>query len=52
MLGCELGEVCPIVPIADQHAGSIGMTTIYDRAFFGIYADRQTLRTATSSPSA
>jgi WS/DGAT/MGAT family acyltransferase len=43
MLGCELDEVYPIVPIADQHAVSIGMTTVHGRAFFGIYADRQTL---------
>jgi diacylglycerol O-acyltransferase len=43
MLGCELEEVYPVVPLADQHAVSIGMTTINDRAFFGIYADRQAL---------
>jgi diacylglycerol O-acyltransferase len=39
MLGCELEEVFPVVPIADQHALSIGMTTIREQAFFGIYAD-------------
>jgi WS/DGAT/MGAT family acyltransferase len=43
MLGCELDEVYPIVPIADQHAVSIGMTTVNDRAFFGIYADRKSI---------
>lgn len=43
MLGCELEEVYPVVPIADDHAVSIGLTTIKDRAFFGIYADRQSL---------
>ena len=43
MLGCELDEVYPVVPLADQHAVSIGMTTINDRAFFGIYADPQML---------
>jgi diacylglycerol O-acyltransferase / wax synthase len=43
MLGCELEEVYPVVPLADQHAVSIGMTTINDRAFFGIYVDRQAL---------
>jgi diacylglycerol O-acyltransferase len=43
MLGCELNEVYPVVPLADQHAVSIGMTSINDSAFFGIYADRQTL---------
>jgi diacylglycerol O-acyltransferase / wax synthase len=43
MLGCELEEVYPVVPLADDHAVSIGLTTIKDRAFFGIYADRQSL---------
>jgi WS/DGAT/MGAT family acyltransferase len=43
MLGCELQEVYPVVPIADRHALSIGMTTINGRAFFGLYADRETL---------
>jgi WS/DGAT/MGAT family acyltransferase len=43
MLGCELEEVYPVVPISDDHAVSIGLTTIKDRAFFGIYADRQSL---------
>lgn len=43
MLGCELEEVYPVVPLADQHGVSIGMTTVNDRAFFGIYVDRQTL---------
>ncbi len=31
------------MPIADHHALSIGMTTIKDDAFFGIYADRESL---------
>jgi WS/DGAT/MGAT family acyltransferase len=43
MLGCELEEVYPVVPISDDHAVSIGLTTIKDRAFFGIYADRRSL---------
>jgi WS/DGAT/MGAT family acyltransferase len=43
MLGCELEEVFPVVPIADQHAVSIGMTTIREDAFFGIYADSASL---------
>jgi WS/DGAT/MGAT family acyltransferase len=43
MLGCELEEVYPVVPNSDDHAVSIGLTTIKDRAFFGIYADRQSL---------
>jgi WS/DGAT/MGAT family acyltransferase len=43
MLGCELEEVYPVVPTPDDHAVSIGLTTIKDRAFFGVYADRQSL---------
>ena len=43
MLGCELREVYPVVPIPDRHALSIGMTTIRDRACFGLYADRSSL---------
>jgi diacylglycerol O-acyltransferase len=43
MLGCELAEAYPVVPIADRHALSIGMTTIGDRACFGLYADPQSL---------
>jgi diacylglycerol O-acyltransferase len=43
MRGCELQEAYPIVPLADKHALSIGITTIKDGAFFGIYADRESL---------
>jgi diacylglycerol O-acyltransferase len=43
MLGCELREAYPVVPLADRHALSIGMTTIRDRAFIGLYADRSSL---------
>ena len=43
MRGCELKETYPVVPLADGHALSIGMTTIQDRACFGLYADRSSL---------
>jgi hypothetical protein len=43
MLGCELEEVYPVVPLADRHAISIGLTTIGNGAFFGIYADPESL---------
>jgi diacylglycerol O-acyltransferase / wax synthase len=43
MLGAELEEAYPIVPIADRHALSIGVTTIQDQACFGVYADRTVL---------
>ncbi|MEX2253262.1 MAG: wax ester/triacylglycerol synthase family O-acyltransferase [Thermoleophilaceae bacterium] len=39
MLGCRLREAYPVVPIADRHGLSIGMTSIGDEACFGIYAD-------------
>jgi diacylglycerol O-acyltransferase / wax synthase len=41
MRGCPLREVYPIVPIADGHALSIGVTTLEDEMFFGLYADRK-----------
>jgi WS/DGAT/MGAT family acyltransferase len=43
LLGCELEEAYPVVPLADRHALSIGMTTIKDEACLGVYADRDTL---------
>lgn len=43
MLGCELEEAYPVVPIADGHSVSIGVTTIRDRACFGVYADAEAL---------
>ena len=43
MHGCELEAAYPVVPIADEHALSIGMTTIHDRACFGLYAARDAL---------
>jgi diacylglycerol O-acyltransferase len=43
MLGCELAEAYPVVPIADRHALSIGVTTVGDGAYFGLYADPEAL---------
>jgi diacylglycerol O-acyltransferase / wax synthase len=43
MLGCELEEAYPVVPIADGHALSIGMTTVKDTACFGVYADSESV---------
>ena len=43
MLGCELEQAYPVVPLADRHALSIGFTTIRDEACFGLYADRESL---------
>jgi WS/DGAT/MGAT family acyltransferase len=43
MLGCRLLSTYPVVPLADEHAVSVGMTTVCDRACFGVYADPQVL---------
>lgn len=43
MLGCELEAAYPVVPIADKHAVSIGMTTIGDECCFGLYAASEML---------
>jgi len=43
MLGCELEAAYPVVPIADKHALSIGMTTIRDHVCFGLYAASESL---------
>jgi diacylglycerol O-acyltransferase / wax synthase len=41
MLGCPLQAAYPVVPLADRHALSVGMTSVDDRACFGIYTDRE-----------
>jgi diacylglycerol O-acyltransferase len=38
MRGCRLEAAYPVVPIADEHAVAIGMTTVRDTACFGLYA--------------
>jgi WS/DGAT/MGAT family acyltransferase len=38
LMGCEVERAYPIVPLTDGHGISIGMTTIHERACFGIYA--------------
>jgi WS/DGAT/MGAT family acyltransferase len=43
MLGCELEAAYPVVPLADGHGVSIGMTTIRDDVCFGVYADRESI---------
>jgi WS/DGAT/MGAT family acyltransferase len=43
MLGAELSEAYPVVPIAEEHSLSIGMFSYRDHMFFGLYADPQTL---------
>jgi diacylglycerol O-acyltransferase len=43
MRGCRLREAYPVVPLADRHALAIGVTSLPDGVFFGIYADRKML---------
>jgi hypothetical protein len=43
MLGCQLQAVYPVVPLADSHALSVGMTSVCDRICLGIYADREAI---------
>jgi WS/DGAT/MGAT family acyltransferase len=43
MRGCRLEEAYPVVPLAENHGVSIGMTTVAGEACFGIYADAQTV---------
>ena len=39
MLGAKLNEAYPVVPLAEQHALSIGMFSYMDDLLFGLYAD-------------
>src|SRR5947208_3467010 len=39
MRGCRLDAAFPVIPLADDHGVSVGMTTIAGRACFGVYAD-------------
>ena len=43
MHGCPLAEAYPVVPIPERHALSIGVTTVGEGAFFGLYADPESL---------
>jgi hypothetical protein len=43
MHGCRLVEAYPVVPLAEHHALSVGVTTVGQRACFGLYADRRSL---------
>jgi diacylglycerol O-acyltransferase len=43
MRGCPLEAAYPVVPIAEKHAVSIGMTTIRDQACFGLYAASESM---------
>ncbi len=47
MRGCRLLEAYPVVPITDEHTLSIGLTTVGDQAFFGLYGDGRSERDLT-----
>jgi hypothetical protein len=52
LLGAELLEAFPVVPIADGHALSIGMFSYRDRLCFGGYADPTALPIVRELPGA
>jgi len=52
MLGAELVEAYPVVPLADDHALSIGMFSYRQRLHFGLYADPEALPHVAELPSA
>ncbi len=41
--GCPLQAAYPVVPLADSHALSVGMTSVGDSVCLGIYADRKAI---------
>lgn len=43
MYGCPLQAAYPVVPLADRHALSVGMTSVGGRACLGVYADRDAI---------
>ena len=52
VLGSELLEAYPVVPLAENHALSIGMFGYRDHMHFGLYADPDALPDVTRLPAA
>lgn len=52
LLGCELLEAAPVIPITDGHALSVGIFTLQDRITFGVYADPTALPEVRGMPEA
>ncbi len=52
VLGAELLEAYPVVPIAEDHALSIGMFSYGDHMHFGLYADPEALPDVRGLPDA
>ncbi|HEX8855147.1 MAG TPA: wax ester/triacylglycerol synthase family O-acyltransferase [Thermoleophilaceae bacterium] len=52
MLGAELEEAHPVVPLSEDHALSVGVFTYRSGAFFGFYADPDALPEVSELPAA
>jgi WS/DGAT/MGAT family acyltransferase len=52
LLGCELQEAAPVIPLPERHALSVGMFTYRDRLTFGVYADPTALPEVAAVPAA
>ncbi|MGH2840878.1 MAG: WS/DGAT domain-containing protein, partial [Solirubrobacteraceae bacterium] len=50
VLGARAEEIYPVIPIAEQHALSIGMLSYRDHLHFGVYADPDALPHITRLP--
>jgi diacylglycerol O-acyltransferase / wax synthase len=51
MLGAELLEAYPVVPLSDGHALSVGVFTHGEQACFGVYTDPEALPEASELPA-
>ncbi len=52
LLGAELLEAAPVIPITDGHALSIGIFTVRDQVTFSVYLDPSALPAALDLPQA
>jgi hypothetical protein len=52
MLGAELLEAHPVVPIAEGHALSVGIFTHLEKLHFGLYADPEAFPQVSQLPDA
>jgi diacylglycerol O-acyltransferase / wax synthase len=52
LLGAELDEAHPVVPLSEDHALSVGVFTYRGSAFFGFYADPDALPEVRELPAA
>jgi WS/DGAT/MGAT family acyltransferase len=50
VLGAQIDEIYPVVPIAEQNTLSIGMLSYQDHMYFGGFADPEALPDATGLP--